>query len=204
MTPEGKLIAQRGGEHLALHKSGEFVRYRDTRRGYYDSVFHDGHRWELAGLLFATRPHEGQPERTTLYGNLTLAADLAHYRDQVLAIAGVPACRDGLDDDGDGFIDFPADPGCDHPDDRQERSTCQPDTGTPGDADGDGRATGLDYTIWTEHFDQRFRAGDHSPSGDRGAPQAKGDFDCDGVVDAADFEIWREQYRRDRAASPAR
>ncbi len=34
--------------------------------------------------------------------------------------APVPQCRDGADNDGDGKIDFPADPGCSSPDDNDE------------------------------------------------------------------------------------
>ncbi len=33
---------------------------------------------------------------------------------------GKPACKDSQDNDGDGLIDYPADPGCDSPEDRDE------------------------------------------------------------------------------------
>jgi hypothetical protein len=46
-------------------------------------------------------------------------------------------CANGLDDDGDGEIDFGADPGCDGPDDPSERSASLPcDDGTDDDGDG--------------------------------------------------------------------
>jgi len=32
------------------------------------------------------------------------------------AAQGIPACEDGIDNDGDGLIDYPADPGCLSPD----------------------------------------------------------------------------------------
>jgi cysteine-rich repeat protein len=35
-----------------------------------------------------------------------------------------PVCSDGQDNDGDGFIDFPADPGCEGPDDTSEFDDC--------------------------------------------------------------------------------
>jgi hypothetical protein len=86
----------------------------------------NGTRWELAGVLIATSTYDDQPPHTLLFGNLSYVADLSHYRDQVLAIIGVPACRDGLDDDGDGLVDYPEDPGCSHADDRTELSV-EPD-----------------------------------------------------------------------------
>jgi N,N-dimethylformamidase beta subunit-like, C-terminal len=35
------------------------------------------------------------------------------------------ACSNGLDDDGDGFVDYPADPGCRHPTSVSESTECQ-------------------------------------------------------------------------------
>jgi len=46
--------------------------------------------FELAGILFAVTNHEDQPARTTLFGNLTLAVDLAYYRDQIVEITRAP------------------------------------------------------------------------------------------------------------------
>ena len=82
----------------------------------------NGDRWELAGILIALQTFDGQPARTSVFGNLSLAADLSFYRDQILAAMSLPACRNGLDDDGDGRIDHPNDTGCDGPDDTHERS----------------------------------------------------------------------------------
>jgi hypothetical protein len=49
----------------------------------------------------------------------------------------VLACENGLDDDGDGTIDFGEDPGCDGPDDDSERSASLAcDDGTDDDGDG--------------------------------------------------------------------
>ncbi len=82
----------------------------------------NGDRWELAGVLFATQTSERQPPRTTLYGNITLAADVAAYRAQILSHVSVPSCSNGLDDDGDGLRDHPEDDGCTSPEDRTEAS----------------------------------------------------------------------------------
>ena len=146
----------------------------------------NGDRWELAGILFAASTHDDQPKRTTLFGNITYAADLSLYREEVLAIAGVPACRDGLDDDGDGLVDFPEDPGCGHADDRNELSACEPGP-KPGDADGNGVVDGNDYVEWTRH------QGRYLPG------SVAADFDCDGLVGSGDFAVWHAAYRAARA-----
>jgi len=57
-----------------------------------------------------------------------------------------PMCNDGVDDDGDGKLDYPTDPGCTSPDDNDETDTC-PGAGCPQcadgiDNDGDGQ---IDY-----------------------------------------------------------
>ncbi|HWU87378.1 MAG TPA: PPC domain-containing protein, partial [Kofleriaceae bacterium] len=58
-----------------------------------------------------------------------------------------PVCSDGLDDDGDGKIDYPADPGCLGPTDATEDDNCPSGPGCPAcadgiDNDGDGQ---IDY-----------------------------------------------------------
>jgi hypothetical protein len=58
-----------------------------------------------------------------------------------VTILGATACWDGLDNDGDGLVDFPADPGCDDAADLSERSPLLPcDDGSDNDADG-----GIDF-----------------------------------------------------------
>jgi hypothetical protein len=57
-----------------------------------------------------------------------------------LAAEPKPQCSNGIDDDGDGFIDFPADPGCSGPDDNNETDpTPKPQCSNGIDDDGDGR-----------------------------------------------------------------
>jgi hypothetical protein len=53
-----------------------------------------------------------QPEDLALFENISIVADLDHYRSQILNVIDRPDCGDGLDDDGDGLVDFPDDPGC--------------------------------------------------------------------------------------------
>lgn len=54
----------------------------------------------------------------------------------VEVVAPPPACSDGADNDGDGLIDFPADPGCTSADDDDE--TDPPQCADGKDNDGDG------------------------------------------------------------------
>ena len=62
-----------------------------------------------------------QPTNTSLYGNVGVIVDLFAYRSDILAVIDQPDCDDGLDDDGDGLVDYPADPGCTSPTDTSER-----------------------------------------------------------------------------------
>jgi large repetitive protein len=55
----------------------------------------------------------------------------------------LPMCSDGVDDDGDGKLDFPDDPGCTGPDDNDETDDCPSGPNCPKcangiDDDGDG------------------------------------------------------------------
>ena len=85
-----------------------------------------GESAELAGIVIARAAYEGQPPNTSLFGNSGVIADRYAYRDDLLAIIDQPDCDDGLDDDGDGRIDYPADPGCSSPTDLSERASHLP------------------------------------------------------------------------------
>ncbi|MCE5278412.1 MAG: serine protease [Planctomycetaceae bacterium] len=50
----------------------------------------NGSDWELAGIVLSVGTFSGQPGSTAVYGNVTYMADLALYRDQILAITAVP------------------------------------------------------------------------------------------------------------------
>lgn len=71
-----------------------------------------GGTWGLAGILFAVGTYDGQPNATALFGNLTYAAQLSDYADEISGYLSLPVCGDGLDNDADGLADWPADPGC--------------------------------------------------------------------------------------------
>ena len=53
-----------------------------------------------------------------------------------------PQCGDGIDNDGDGAFDYPADPGCSDPTDMTEDSTPTARCSDGIDNDGDGK---IDY-----------------------------------------------------------
>ena len=67
-----------------------------------------------------------------LYGGLEIrataqaAGELESHLSEPCAASNIRACQDGLDNDGDGQIDFPADPGCDAPQDNDESDGAEP------------------------------------------------------------------------------
>jgi len=57
---------------------------------------YDGSDWELAGLIYAIGIYTNQPANTSLYQQLTYAADLSSYRDEILDVVGLPEPTGGL------------------------------------------------------------------------------------------------------------
>ncbi|KPK81081.1 MAG: hypothetical protein AMJ81_10895, partial [Phycisphaerae bacterium SM23_33] len=51
-----------------------------------------------------------------------------------------------------------------------------------GDANGDGVVDGLDYNVWSLHYDQPGDWGD-------------GDFTQNGFVDGLDYNVWSLHYK---------
>ena len=76
--------------------------------------------WLLVGMMTSVSAHPATPGHTTVYGDTTFAADISVYRDEIFRWAR-PRCTNEEDDDGDGKIDFPLDPGCSAPGDPDER-----------------------------------------------------------------------------------
>jgi len=134
--------------------------------------------WELAGVMIAVgtfqTPTEDQPPGTSLYGNLTYAADLAEYRDQLITLTR-PQCANEVDDDGDSLSDWPADPGCDSELDDSELP----------DQDQDGVDDPFDDCLIDPNPDQR----DTNQDGYGNLCDA--DFDDDGVVGTIDFGLFK-------------
>ncbi len=91
-----------------------------------------GGGWYLAGTIFSISQYEGQPSTTSIYDNNLYSVDLSFYRDDILAVIEQRSCSDGLDDDGDGFTDYPADPQCTNANDDSELIPAVPTLGLPG------------------------------------------------------------------------
>ena len=101
----------------------------DSGGGFFIKV---GGDWYLAGTLFAISRYTDQPSTTSIYDNKLFAVDLSFYRDDILAVIEQKSCSDGLDDDGDGFTDYPADPECASANDDSESIPGVPTLGFPG------------------------------------------------------------------------
>ncbi|MCZ6782866.1 MAG: hypothetical protein O7G30_06100, partial [Proteobacteria bacterium] len=88
--------------------------------------------WELAGTLYARSLFAGQAINDALYGNETLAADIATYRDDIIPLIR-PECSDEVDNDLDTDTDLDDD-GCENLEDLTEDYDCQ--DGIDNDDDG--------------------------------------------------------------------
>jgi hypothetical protein len=87
--------------------------------------------WLLVGMMTSVSSIQSTSGDATAstYGDTTFAADISFYRNEILRWAR-PKCVNEEDDDGDGKIDFPLDPGCSAPGDPDERDTSLLDHGT--------------------------------------------------------------------------
>ena len=56
----------------------------------------NGASWELAGIMLAITTSTGQPGSTAAFGNITIAASLPVYRNQINAIMAVPEPHDWM------------------------------------------------------------------------------------------------------------
>jgi hypothetical protein len=93
----------------------------------------------------------------------------------------LPDCEDGIDNDGDGRIDFPADPGCDRPTDPDEadKPAPLPQCANGIDDDGDGLIDyGHDPGCSAPNDDSEWDKPSHTP-----ACANKIDDDGDGLID---------------------
>jgi hypothetical protein len=177
----------------------------------------NGSTWELAGVLFAIAPFPGQPDFTALQGkasqpvgNLTYAADLSIYRDQIIAITR-PECANEVDDDGDTLVDWPDDPDCaselgltELPDQDQD-GVGDPEDNCLAVANADQRDSNLDGfgNLCDADFDGNlivnpldlgvFKSGYLKAQGEPGYnPDA--DLDGGAVVNATDLTLFRSLY----------
>ena len=124
--------------------------------------------WELAGLLFAVGGFVGQPASTSLYGNMTYAADISAYRSAILAVTQTS------DMDGDGVLD-PSDNCPTTPNNDQQDST---GNGT-GDLCNDEDLDGLLDPVETG-------TGVFISENDTGTDPLNADTDFDGLMDGVE------------------
>lgn len=131
---------------------------------------------------------EDWPAWQAVQDQLAFGPGIAVQQSCPVAPASPPACANGLDDDGDGLVDHPADGGCLSPDDPSEAPDCEDGL----DNDGDGLA---DYDDPGCNLSQRAR---ENPQCSNGA-----DDDGDGQVDhPADLQC-QGPWDDDEAANPA-
>jgi len=78
--------------------------------------------WQLIGLMVSVSGDSRAPDAGTVYGDRTYVADLTHYREEIFRWTRT-ACSNEVDDDQDGLVDYPVDPGCDGPLDRSEHDS---------------------------------------------------------------------------------
>ncbi len=139
----------------------------------------NGVNWELAGVLIAVGSYVGQPPGTALYGNETWAANLPQYRSQLISLTR-PQCANEIDDDGDTFVDWPADPGC----------ASELDGSELPDQDGDGVDDPLDNCLVVSNTDQR------DTNFDGFGNICDRDYDQDGTVGLTDYGIFKASFGR--------
>ncbi len=97
----------------------------------------DGGAWEISDYDYFAPPNFGD-----LYGGLEVSAiaqvtgKLPSERSDRCDVEPKRQCSDGLDNDGDGEIDFPADTGCDSPSDNDESNDPQCSDGIDNNSAG--------------------------------------------------------------------
>jgi hypothetical protein len=104
----------------------------------------------------------------------------------VLHFGPPPACDDDVDNDGDGLVDYPADPGCTAADARTENPAC--DNGL--DDDGDGLIDLADPGCWGAS------SGSENPVCNNAL-----DDDGDGLIDLADPQCGNVAWNEHEATS---
>lgn len=131
-----------------------------------------------------------------MYGGLEVRAtaqavdELQSELSNACEVSAQRACSDKIDNDGDGFTDFPSDVGCDSPTDSDEADAAVPECADGIDNDGDGFA---DFAGTGAGATNPNLAGDNGCSGpddvtEDNSPECSDtvDNDSDGLVDIDD------------------
>ena len=88
------------------------------------------------------------------FGHAVHIAARSSIRNRLMTPVPLPACKDGIDNDGDLLVDHPADPDCLTPLDESETADCGDGIDNDGDGEVDGDDPGcLDAADATELFD---------------------------------------------------
>lgn len=120
-------------------------------------------------------------------GTLAVGAGIAAEQDCPVSPAPPPACANGVDDDGDGNADFPADGGCHSADDPDEVQDCVNGI----DDDGDGAVDSADDGC------NLIQLGRENPQCDDGA-----DNDADTAVDFPADALCQGPWDDDEGGNP--
>ncbi len=149
--------------------------------------------WVVTSLNCTASPDTGQVSTTsdTVTVNSLSAGDAITCT--FTNTLSLNECEDGVDNDNDNLIDFPADPGCSSPTDDDESdgtSECQDGI---DNADQDGLADAADPGCWTDPNDsQTYDPTDNDESDGTTQCQDTFDNDQDSVSDAADPGCWTD------------
>ena len=88
--------------------------------------------WSVAELLSEEQGTVSSPRVAAGRNGQAFASWIANSSDAVFyAVNSAPVCSDGLDNDGDGKVDHPADPGCASAADTDETDAAAPPAGDP-------------------------------------------------------------------------
>lgn len=111
-----------------------------------------------------------------------------------MAMARPSPCMDNLDNDGDGYVDWPADPGCANKNDNDERNyAIECDDGV--DNDGDGRADMGDSGCATPADNDETNCGDGTCEGGELCDACVADCShCDSCTDTDGSNYWAQGH----------
>jgi unsaturated chondroitin disaccharide hydrolase len=165
--------------------------YRDAAEHILASLMSDAYLSDgsaSSGLLLhgtGHRPADVEVDVSLIYGDYYFVEALLRHRAWF-----TPRCDDGADNDGDGFIDYPEDPGCADAEGEREGPQCQ--DGANNDPAQDANPGLIDFdggqSIWGECTGQ--------PGG---CPDGVSDPDGDGVANPDPQCVgkpWKNQERR--------
>ena len=126
LGPEGTFLGNdfAGNWSVPAGAAGEADRYNVVENVYIEGPAGGSYTLRVRGFQVS---QDQEPDRAGVQQDFSL----------VWSIGPLPACADSLDNDGDGKIDFPDDPGCDDPADLSEKSAALVcDDGLDNDGDG--------------------------------------------------------------------